>query len=124
MTLEELYASIDGDYEEAMSRLRMERLIDKFVVKFLNDTTCKGIVEAWDCGDEQAAFEAAHSAKGVCMNLAFKKLGTLANDICEALRPGNDELRAKTDVGALVQELGAVYENTVVQINAYVASKS
>ena len=124
MTLEELYACIGGNYEEALARLRSERLIGKFVVKFLDDSTCKDLFDAWERGDEQAAFEAAHSAKGVCMNLAFDKLATLASEITEALRPGNDDLRAEVDVDALVKKLAAAYETAIQQISAYVASAS
>ena len=37
MTLKECYAALNGDYEEAMGRLRSERLVQKFVLKFLDD---------------------------------------------------------------------------------------
>ena len=119
MTLEELYAQIGGDYNEALNRMRMEKLIGRFIVKFLDDTTCKDLVEAWERGDETAAFEAAHSAKGVCMNLALPKLGEPADKITEALRPGNDALRQSTDVDSLVKELASAYEVTIAGIRAY-----
>lgn len=121
MTLEELYSQIGGDYNEAMGRLRMEKLIGKFIVKFLDDASCKNLIEAWAAGDETATFEAAHSAKGVCSNLALTDLAKLADEITEALRPGNDSLRAQTDVDALVSQLEAAYAKAVEGIEAYQA---
>lgn len=123
MTLKELYAQIGGNYDEAVSRLRMERLIDRFIVRFLDDHSCQELVAAWGAGDEDAAFKAAHTAKGVCANLSLTTLQDLASQICEALRPGNEALKAQTDVDALVAELDAAYATTVSGIEAYKASR-
>ncbi len=122
MTLQELYSRIDGDYAEAIGRLRMEKLINRFIVRFLDDPSCKEVVRAWQAGDDKAAFQAAHSAKGVCANLSLTKLAKLASDITEALREGNEELRAQTDVDALVNELDAAYTVAVDNISAYAAT--
>ena len=37
MTLKECYEALGGDYDEALGRLRSERLVQKFVLKFLED---------------------------------------------------------------------------------------
>ena len=37
MTLQECYAAMGGNYNEVMGRLRTERLVQKFVLKFLDD---------------------------------------------------------------------------------------
>ena len=37
MTLKECYAALGGDYDEVIGRLRSERLVQKFVLKFLDD---------------------------------------------------------------------------------------
>ena len=37
MTLKECYAAMGGDYDEVIGRLRSERLVQKFVLKFLDD---------------------------------------------------------------------------------------
>ena len=123
MTVKELYAQIGADYADVSSRLPMDTLIARFVVKFLDDTSCSDIFAAWEAGDEHAAFEAAHRAKGVCANLSFAKLANLSSDICEALREGNDELRASTDVDALVAELKERYAATVAGIEAFAAEQ-
>lgn len=122
MTLQELYDRIGGDYAEAIGRLRMEKLINRFIVRFLDDTSCVRLQEAWAAGDERATFEAAHAAKGVCANLSLVKLADIASKITEALREGNEALRAQTDVDALVSELTVAYNNTIINIKAYAAT--
>ena len=37
MTLKDCYAAMGGNYEDAIGRLRSERLVQKFVLKFLDD---------------------------------------------------------------------------------------
>ncbi|MDO4807968.1 MAG: Hpt domain-containing protein [Coriobacteriales bacterium] len=122
MTLQELYDRIGGDYAEAIGRLRMDKLITRFIVRFLDDPSCKNIQTAWAAGDERATFDAAHAAKGVCSNLSLVELARITTNITEALRVGNEALRAQTDVDALVEELGVKYENTIQNIKAYAAS--
>ena len=110
MTVKELYEKIGGNYDEVIGRLYSDELVAKILEKFLDDTMCPDLVAAWERGDDAAAFDAAHSAKGVCMNLAFTRLGLLASDITEALRPGNEGLRSTTDVDTLVKELAIEYD--------------
>ena len=123
MTVQELYANIGGDYSEALGRLRSEKLISRFVVKFLDDTSCGELIDAWARGDEEATFKAAHTAKGVCANLSLTKLADLSSSITEALRPGNESLRAQTDVDALVAQFKDAYENAVALITRYAAEQ-
>ena len=37
MTLQECYAALGGDYDEVIGRLRSERMVQKFVLRFLDD---------------------------------------------------------------------------------------
>ena len=122
MTLRELYDQIGGSYDEALSRLRAEKLIGKFVVRFLDDHSCQDLFDAWSRGDEAAAFEAAHAAKGVCANLSLTSLAMPASAITEALRPGNESLRVTSDVDSLIEELRAAYERAVERISSYAES--
>lgn len=119
MTIEELYEEIGGDYAAAIMRLQSDALVGRFIVKFLDDRSCPDTVEAWRSGDEKAAFEAAHTAKGVCANLAITSLATLSSDITEALRPGNDDVRANTDVDDLVNQFDVAYRNVSKAIAAF-----
>ncbi len=121
MTTKELYAQIGGNYEEALSRLSMDSLVERFIIRFLDDESCSDLIAVWDRGDEDAAFKAAHTAKGVCANLALTDLCSLASQICEALRPGNSNLRAQTDVDALVDQFRELYASVVQKIRAFQA---
>lgn len=119
MTIRELYGRIGGDYDDAIARLQMPALVERFVVRFLDDPSCPELFEAWERGDEDAAFRAAHTAKGVCANLSLSRLESLSSAICEALRPGNDGLRAGTDVDALVSELREAHGRAVAGIREF-----
>lgn len=123
MTVEELYEQIGGDYAEVAKRLGSDALVSMFIVKFSDDVSCANLIEAWGKGDEKAAFEAAHMAKGVCANLALTRLASLTSAITEALRPGNEALRSATDVDALVDELATAHADTVKAIVAFSAAE-
>ena len=73
MTIEECYEALEGDYSQAKVRLHSDAIIKKFVLKFPAqcgyDALCKAVEEE----DYKAAFGAAHTLKGVCMNLNFTK---------------------------------------------------
>ncbi|MCR5179369.1 MAG: Hpt domain-containing protein [Lachnospiraceae bacterium] len=59
--------------------------------------------EAIDAGDRSAAFDAAHSLKGVLGNLSITPLYNKAAEISDALKAGEDR-----DYAALVGELTAL----------------
>ena len=89
MTLKECYTAIGGDYEGVLSRLRSERLIQKFVLKFLDDDSYNQLCRTMEAKDYAEAFRAAHTLKGVCQNLGFTELGESSSDVTEALRAEN-----------------------------------
>ena len=88
MTLQECYAALGGDYDEAMGRLRSEKLVQKFVLKFLNDGSYRLLCDSLASGDRDEAFRAAHTLKGVCQNLSLTKLGASSSALAETLRGG------------------------------------
>ena len=118
MTLKECYASLDGDYDEVMGRLRSERLVQKFVLKFLSDGSYELLCGSLEAGDREEAFRAAHTIKGVCANLGFTSLLDSSEKLTEALRdgkpaqPGEDELiaRVKADYARTCQAIKAFQE--------------
>ena len=89
MTLKECYAALNGDYEEAMGRLRSERLVQKFVLKFLDDGSFDLLCRSMESGDQPEAFRAAHTIKGVCANMAFSALLKSSSQLTELLRGGD-----------------------------------
>lgn len=114
MTLQDCYAALGGDYDEVVSRLRSERIIQKFVLKFLDDGSFDLLSGAMAAENREEAFRAAHTIKGVCQNLSFTALGESSHQLTEALR---GEWRA--DAPALFETVKADYERTASAIRAY-----
>ena len=74
MTIEQCYQEMGGNYTEVCGRLPSQRLVEKFVRKFLDDRSYAELTAAMAAGDHDAAFRAAHTLKGVAANLSFTKL--------------------------------------------------
>lgn len=116
MTLKECYAAMGGDYDEVMGRLRSEKLVQKFVLKFLNDGSYQLLLDSLAAGDRDEAFRAAHTIKGVCANLAFNTLLASSEELTEALREGKPPQPGEEELAARVK---ADYERTRQAIQAY-----
>ena len=117
MTLQECYTALGGNYDDAISRLRSERLVTKFVVKFLDDDSCALLLRSMDEKNYEEAFRAAHTIKGVCQNLDFTRLYQSSSQLSEALRNG-----CSPEAPALVERVKADYQQTLEAIRAYQAS--
>lgn len=89
MNLIECYSALGGNYEDVLKRLTSERLVRKFVVKFLDDKSYELLKTSLSENNTEEAFRAAHTIKGVCSNLSFDKLLNSAKEITEALRNGD-----------------------------------
>ncbi len=111
MTLKDCYIAINGDYEGVVSRLQGERLVRKFVVKFLADTSYDTLCLSLKTGDYQEAFRAAHTIKGICQNLGFTALLHSSSALSDALR--SNQLQ---DIPALAGRLEEDYKRTVSAI--------
>ena len=86
MTLQECYKALGGSYEEVLRLLQSERLVQKFVLKFLEDKSYELLNKALEEHDQPTAYRAVHTLKGVCQNLAFTRLQESASALTEALR--------------------------------------
>ena len=114
MTLKECYEKMEANYDEVIGRLRSERLVTKFVVKFLDDDSCALLLRSMDEKNYEEAFRAAHTIKGVCQNLSFTSLYEVSNRLNEALRNG-----PTPEAPGLVEEVKAEYDKTVSAIRAF-----
>lgn len=114
MTLQECYAALDGDYEGVAGRLRSDRLVQKFILKFLEDPSYGLLVDSMDREDFGEAFRAAHTIKGVCQNLDFTRLYRSSSRLCEALRHG-----FTPEAPGCYGEVRADYQQTVDAIGRY-----
>lgn len=113
MTLKECYAALGGDYDDAVRRLCSEKLVLKFVLRFIDDDSYSLLIHSLDEKNVEEAFRAAHTIKGVCQNLAFTSLEVSSSLMTEALRAGDMD-------GALGlrDELINDYEKTISAISA------
>lgn len=117
MTLQECYLALDGNYDDVISRLKSERLVQKFVLKFLDDKSYELLLNSLSSGNGEEAFRAAHTIKGMCQNLSFTRLGNSSAALTEALRA----LTANADP-ALLEAVKADYSKTSEAISAFKAS--
>ena len=119
MTLQELYQNIDGDYEQAMKVLRMDKLLDKHIRKLTKNGVVEQLLAAGEGMDPTQLFETAHAAKGVCANLGLVKLSAAASEIAEEYRPGNPRRFTDAEVKEKLAAIAALYDKTAKGIQAY-----
>jgi HPt (histidine-containing phosphotransfer) domain-containing protein len=123
MTVQELYESIGGNYNSAKQILQMDKLITKFVVKFLDDQSCEKLMSAAAAGDEKGMFEGAHAMKGVCANLGLNDLSAAASVIAEEFRPGAARTMDQAALDKCLADLKDKYDQTVDGIRRFAAEQ-
>ena len=114
MTLQECYAAMSGNYDDAIGRLRSERLVQKFVLKFLADGSYDLLTQSMEEENYAEAFRAAHTIKGVCQNLGLTKLLNSSSELAEALRNG-----FTPEAIPLTERVKADYRQTMAAIQAF-----
>lgn len=114
MTIQECYAALEGDYQEVLSRLYSDALVQRFVGKFLSDPSFSLLDRSMKEQNYEEAFRAAHTLKGVTQNLSFTRLYRSSHELTEALRAQNYELAAR-----LFSTVEADYIQTTAAIQAY-----
>lgn len=117
MTIQECYAALGGSYDEVLGRLRSEKMIQKFVLKFLDDSSFGNLCTAMDAHEREEAFRAAHTMKGVCQNLSFTKLYQSSSALADALR---HEWLPEADT--IAEDVKADYQCTTDAIRAFQSS--
>ena len=117
MTIEQCYQVLGGSYEEVNLRLPSLRLVEKFIAKFLTDTSFDTLCAQMDSGNREEAFRAAHTLKGGCANLVCGRLQDTSSRLTEVLRPEGD--RVPEEALSLMEEVTGDYDATVGAIRAY-----
>ena len=111
MTTKECYEQMGENYEEVIERLGSERILKKFAIKFLTDKSVEELKQGLEEKDGEKAFRAAHTLKGICLNLGFGKLYAASSDITEKLRG-----RETADCEPLLEEVEKQYNNVVAAV--------
>lgn len=108
MTAKECYEQMGGNYENVLERLSSETLIKKFLKKFVDDGSFSDIIRYLDAGENENAFRAAHTLKGICLNLGLDRLYESAVEVTESLRGGKNETNPE-----MLERLKSDYEVTI-----------
>ena len=114
MTINECYQALGGNYDNVLTRFRSEERIQKYIYKFLEDTSFINMQTALENGQIEEAFRAAHTLRGVSENLGLDKLSNSSYLITEALRSGNDVLAS-----TLFPQVKEDYQLTMDAIKCY-----
>ena len=86
-TYKQALIRLNTDYDSALERfVGKEELYHKFLVKFLDDKNFLGLKESLSQNDLSAAFQYAHTLKGVVGNLGLNLLFTSTDSLVELLR--------------------------------------
>lgn len=86
MTLKQFYSIMGANYDDVLRRLGGEALMRKLLEMLLRDNNMAVLKESVENRDYDQAFRAAHTIKGVCMNLGLSRLSQSAIGITECLR--------------------------------------
>lgn len=76
-----------ADVETTLKRfMGNDGIFMKFIMKFLDDKNYAGLMENLENQDYQAAFNSAHTLKGVTANLGLDPIRDVVSDMTELLR--------------------------------------
>ena len=106
MTIEELYQKSGDDYNELLGRLFNAKLIEKLVKKYHDDQNYTQLCDGVAAKDREKVFTAAHTIKGLALNLGFGRLAKAATELTEATRNSYPD-----NVPALFEEVKKEQEN-------------
>ena len=115
MTVKECYDAVGGDYNDVMGRLRTDERVIRFLGKVADDQSFHLLETSLSERNMEEAFRAAHTIKGVCMNLSLTRLYVSSEKLTEALR-GRKEYG--DDLIPLFEEVKKDYTHTVECIRA------
>ena len=111
MSLHRFYLAIDGDFEAACRRFYNENMLQKFLIRFLDEPCCTELNDALGQHDLDAAIKAAHTLAGQARSFGFTTLHEKSAALVQALRGNRDdeitELRYEvtTEYIRIVQEI-------------------
>lgn len=108
----EFCAQAGINYKELIDRFGNSDIAKRFIKKFPSDESFCSLKNALSDGDVKAAFIAAHTLKGLCLNLCFTDLAAASSAVTESLRSENID-QAKLQF----PEVERLYEILIQHIN-------
>lgn len=88
MTLQEFYSRLGCDYQAMFKHIPSQQMIRKFLLLYEQDTTVANLQRCVEACDWPEAFQAAHTLKGIALNLGLSPLAAAASTLTETLRGG------------------------------------
>lgn len=89
-------------------------MVKKFAIKFLSNSSFQDLEDGLKEKDAEKAFCAAHTLKGICLNLGFDAFYEVSAALTEKLR-GRELTGYQADFAAVKE----CYEKTVAAIKAF-----
>lgn len=86
MTLQECYDQMGGSYTDVIRRLSSEERVTKLLGMLLKDNTMGSLRTALADANYENAFIAAHSLKGILLNLGLTRFASVAAQLTDELR--------------------------------------
>ena len=114
MTVKEFYDLTGGGYATMFSKFSSDATITAFLKIFKRDTSYATLCEKMDAGDVDGAFQAAHTLKGVVLNLNIEGLIEPVCSITEALRA--KDMAAAKELFPKVKETYEKVWNLLIQL--------
>lgn len=110
MTMEECYTRLGADYADVLRRLGKEEWVKHFLCKLPEDESFPHLCKAMEMQSETEAFRAAHSLKGVCMNLGLTSMSRSVGMLTDELRKGVITAAAQSLYQQVAQEYRAALQ--------------
>ena len=115
--LELFYITIGSDAETVIERFcGNTEMTRRFILRFAEDGSFKNLTAALEENETENAFRAAHTLKGICLNLGFDKLFEQASFVTELLRSGDID-GAKKIFPGLKAEYDRVFDAVKTLLN-------
>ncbi len=109
MNLQTFYSSVGGNYDGIIRQLKTEERITKYLRMFLADPSFSQLTDSFSAQDCATAFRAAHTLKGVCLNLGIADLQFSASQLTENLRKGSFD----ADSAGLLDKVRSDYDTVI-----------
>lgn len=114
MTVKECYKKMDGDYEKAVRLMGNDERIIKYLKIFQRDPNFDSLCNAIEQSDFKTAFNAAHTLKGVALNLSLTSLAEKTINLTEMLRSCDPS----ENMALLLQNTKTAYKLVIESIDA------
>jgi len=112
MTVFEGYIALGGDVTSDIYQSLSEKMLLKFLKKLTEDEQVQILEQAILAKDRDSAYAAAHTLKGVALNLAISRLSNPLCGLTDALRAGFPQ-----NAEELFQEVKTEFDYAVKVIN-------